>query len=173
MKRIALLCVAVGLSASCGSSKHATGTTTTSAPSSTLAQRPTSTPVSGRWVNPTAAVTIGVTEGVIKQRSGTIWTGDLSGKTTYISYVHAVPNQTGAFAGTIDEIFSGSVRGIGRGQLFLAEKITVSATGAVLNIARITRGTGGLVAVRGNLRFTGTANLSGIGNGPYTGMIHR
>ena len=127
--------------------------------------------MAGKWVNPTAAVTLSSTGGVIKQRSGTVWTGDLNGKTTFSALLRADPKNAGALVGTIDEVFTGSVRGIGQGRLFLAEEITVSGTGALVVVATIKRGDAALQGVRGRLRFTGTSDVRGIGDGVYSGSI--
>jgi hypothetical protein len=171
MKRVALLCCVFALAAGCASSTHSAGTATSSSSTTRPSVARSTVLVKGRWVNPTAAVTIGTPGGGIKQRSGTIWTGDLNGKTTYTATFRADPKRAGAFVGTIDEVFVGSVRGVGRGRLFLTERFTVSATGAVVNVGQVVRGDGGLKGVRGRLRFTGTADLRGIGRGTFTGVL--
>jgi hypothetical protein len=171
MKRFALVCCAFAVATGCGRSTHSAGTATSSSSTTRPSIARSTAPVDGRWVNPTAAVTVGTTGGVIEQRSGTIWTGDLDGKTTYTASFRADPKHAGAYVGTIDEVFDGSMRGVGRGRLFLTESFTVSATGAVVNVGRIVRGDGGLKGVGGRLRFTGTSDLRGIGQGTFTGAL--
>ena len=144
----------------------------------TTARAPES--VHGTWVNSTPAVSLGTSALGFKQRSGTTWTGDLAGTTTYVAYTRADPRHPGAGVGTIDEIFTGSVSGIGHGRLYLREHFTVAASGgAIRNAATITRGDGGLTGVKGAIVFVGTldvnadgtAAISGLGRGSYTGTI--
>ena len=120
------------LAMNCSSSSPATQTSPTKpAISAPALAHPTVSPITGKWVNPTAAVTLSSTGGVIKQRSGTVWKGDLNGKTTFNAILRSDPKRAGFLVGTIDEVFTGSVRGIGHGRLFLIEQISVSGTGAL------------------------------------------
>ena len=172
MKRLALLFCVLTFTASCGSSSH-NAAAPTSAPTagSAPAPSPTADAVAGKWANPTAAITLSSAGGVIKQRSGSVWTGDLDGKTTFNAVLHADPKTAGVLVGTIDEVFTGSVRGIGQGRLFLSEQITDSANGGVIVDATIVRGDAELKGVTGHLHFTGTSNIQGIGDGVYAGSL--
>lgn len=131
-------------------------------------------------MNATPAVSLGNSARGFKQRSGTTWTGDLVGTTTYVAYTRSDPAHPGAGLGDIDEIFTGAVRGVGRGRLYLSERFTVAAKGgAIRNVATIERGDGGLVGVTGAVVFIGTLDVntdgsvavSGMGHGTYTGTI--
>jgi uncharacterized protein (DUF2147 family) len=172
VKRVALLfCVCI-LAASCGSSSHATEAPTSApAASSPAAPSPTAEAVTGKWANPTAAITLSSTGGVIKQRSGSVWTGDLDGKTTFNAVLHADPKAAGSLVGTINETFTGSVHDIGQGHLFLSEEITDSKNGGVVVDATVLRGDAGLKGVTGHLHFTGSSDIQGIGDGTYTGSL--
>ncbi len=175
MKRLAIwcCCAVTVFAAGCGSGSHtdASPSPTAAAVSSPASTGPAVKAVSGKWANPTAAVTLSSTGGVIKQRSGSIWTGDLDGKTTFNAVLRADPTSAGALVGTINEVFTGSVRGIGQGHLFLTEEITDTASGGVTVSATIVRGDGELKGVTGHLRFTGSSDINGIGDGVYTGSI--
>ncbi len=172
MRRLAMLCCFVGFAASCSSSHTNTSPSPTVPPvSSPASTGPTSAAVSGKWANPTAAVTLSSSGRFIKQRQGSIWTGDLDGKTTFNAVLRADPKSAGALVGTINEVFTGSVGGIGQGRLFLTEEITDTASGGATVDATIVRGDAGLKGVTGRLHFTGSSDIRGIGDGVYTGTV--
>src|SRR3954453_15965088 len=115
MTRLLLLGCVLALAASCSSSRKSAGGDTSTAATSTstppTTARPT-TSVQGKWVNGTPAVSLGSTAQGFKQRSGTTWTADPPGTTTYVAYTRSDPAHVGAGVGDVDEVFTGSVRGI-------------------------------------------------------------
>jgi hypothetical protein len=181
-RRLISCALALALAASCSSAKKADNAapTTTVAPSTTTARR--HTPVRGGWVNSTPAVSLGASVRGIKQRSGTTWNGDLAGTTSYVAYTRSDPKHPGVLIATIDEVFTGSLRGVGHGRLFLGERMTVAAKGgAMRNVATIKRGDGDLAGATGTIVFLGKLDtnadgsvaVSGLGHGTYTGTIAR
>src|SRR3954452_8105747 len=89
MGSVVLLLGCASLATSCNSGSTATQTPATKPPSYATSAHPTVAPVTGKWVNPTAAVTVSSTGGLIKQRSGTVWSGDLDGTTTFSAVLRA------------------------------------------------------------------------------------
>ncbi len=182
MRQILLVSCALAVVAGCSSASRpvSDAPSTTIAASTTVTRSRATESVHGTWVNATPATSLGSTALGFKQRSGTTWTGDLVGSTSYVAYTRSDPKHPGVAVGTIDEVFTGSVNGIGRGHLYLSERFTIADKGgAIRNAATIKRGDGGLTGVTGTIVFVGTLDLnadglvavSGLGHGTYTGAI--
>ena len=105
--------------------------------------------------------------------TGTIWHGDLEGRTTGVT--HGVVNtRTLANEGTVTETFTGRVAGIGSGHLNLDELFRVTSRGDLTVTARIVGGDGALAGVHGTMHFTGYSDLlTGKRAGTYTAHIIR
>jgi len=104
---------------------------------------------------------------------GTIWHGDLEGRTVFV--IHGVVDPpTGASTGTNDEVFTGSVSGIGSGKLHFDETFVNRANGTIAIDAHIIGAEGALEGLRGTMHFVGSDNpRTGAGAGSYTAQFSR
>jgi hypothetical protein len=105
--------------------------------------------------------------------SGTVWHGDLEGRTRFV--MHGVVDPTTfASSGTNDEVFTGTVAGLGSGRLHFAETFTNAADGTVSIDAHIVGAEGELEGLRGTMHFSGHGNpQTGAGTGTYTAQFSR
>lgn len=97
------------------------------------------------------------------------WSGSLTGTTTFV--LRALVDPAGRAVGTIQETFVGTVAGVGSGSLHFTEAATQDAGGALRITAIATTGTGDLSGVAGALRFVGTTDPAGVGDGQYVGTL--
>ncbi len=128
--------------------------------------------VAGRWSNPDPLTIVSSSQhrGITTLRftGHSRWTGDLLGTTSFTG--HGRIDRNGVLTGTLDERFTGRVREVGQGTLTFAETFRIdTVSGAVLVEARTTGGSSRLSHVRLTLRFTGTSDAQGVGQGRYTG----
>jgi len=179
--RLGSRCVAIacGFAAltGCSSSTNAASPPTSTTP------RSTTTAAAGRsrrgtYVQP--AVTIsdletlpGGKKASFRADSGTVWHGDLEGRTEFVMH-GVVDPATFASTGTNDEVFTGTVAGLGSGKLHFAERFTNAADGTVSIDARIVGAEGALEGLRGTMHFSGRGNpQTGAGTGTYTAQFSR
>jgi hypothetical protein len=130
--------------------------------------------VAGRWNNPdpltitSSSQHHGIT--TITFTGSSLWTGDLLGRTSFTG--HGRINRHGVLSGALVEQFTGRVREVGQGTLSFSERFRIDLiSGALLINARITGGTSQLSHLHGTLRFTGTSDAQGVGQGPFTGSL--
>src|SRR5690349_8770930 len=115
---VAIACGVAALTG-CSSSAHSASPPTTPARSTTSTAPGRSR--RGTYVQPATTPTDikklpGGKEASYRADSGTVWHGDLEGTTMFV--IHGVVTlATNANRGTIDEVFAGSVSGIGAGHL--------------------------------------------------------
>jgi hypothetical protein len=171
---VVVVLVLLGACGSSGSAKSDTGASTTAG--STGSRAVSAFGVKGTWVNPQPAIDTGAKiiggRSRLTQRSATIWRGDLHGATTFSSAFNVDPAHQGGFIGDIEEVFTGTVRGVGAGRLHFTEKLIYSVTTGAVDIrATVTRGEGALLGMTGHLHFTGTSAASGVGHGIYDGSL--
>jgi hypothetical protein len=167
------LVAAVAAGGGCGSSGDESTATTASSTSTTTTSDLDGTylqpPVTPEDVEPqpdgeTATFTV---------TSGTTWHGDLEGDTE-LTMDGVLDLTTNASSGTIDETFTGTVAGIGRGHLHLSETFTIDPTGAIEIDATVLDGDGDLSDVAGTMHFVGTGDpVTGEGGGTYTASFTR
>jgi hypothetical protein len=75
--------------------------------------------------------------------------------------------------GTVDEVFTGSVAGVGAGHLHFAETYT-DTNGNVSVDCTIVSGDGALAALRGTMHFAGSGvPATGAGRGTYVATFTR
>ena len=100
--------------------------------------------------------------------SGTIWHGDLEGTTKFV--FHGIADiKTYASVGTSNEVFTGSMVGVGSGHLRFREKLKTDAQGTLTVDATIVGSDGALDAMQGTMHFAGKGVPStGEGSGTYT-----
>jgi hypothetical protein len=128
--------------------------------------------VSGNWTNSTPCNTTFFDEhtGYLKCDGFTDWSGNFTGSSHYF-FNGFVNLMTGDIFGRLNETFTGE--GLGKqGTFHMDEVMTISASTGVIRIeSLVDGGTGGFTNLDGALRFDGTSDTSGIGNGTYSGHV--
>jgi hypothetical protein len=98
------------------------------------------------------------------------WSGSFVGTTTFAG--SAVVNLTnGTTRGTLTEVFTGSVAGLGSGTISFREPFFISAGGTLRLEYVITGASGALAGVLGAGVFVGTSAPDGSGSGTYSGTL--
>jgi hypothetical protein len=141
------------------------------------AQAPTRYVVRGTYLQPTVRLedvkTLSKQTSSYRVDTGTIWHGDLEGRSTVVMY-GVVDTRTSANKGTDDETFTGNVKGIGSGHLTFEESFQISRKGDLTLIAHILSGDGPLAGLHGSFRLTGYSNpVTGKRLATYTGHFSR
>ena len=110
--------------------------------------------------------------------AGDEWDGDLVGHTTYTG--HGTLNiSTGEFRAIYDETFTGTVAGLGTGQLHFVEYAQAGPTNLGQVDCLVVGATGDLAGVRGGVEFRATSVVdpdpsgNGTSYGSYTGYLVR
>jgi hypothetical protein len=170
--RIVLLVVAVTTALAACSSASASKPGAVSAANTAPAPTTRTHQLHGSYVQPALKISDlkpipGGTKESFRADGGTIWHGDLEGRTAFVMH-GVVDTKTHATSGTNTEVFTGSMAGVGRGHIHFLETFTSDAKGTLSLDATITGSDDALIGLSGTMHFAGPSNpTTGAGYGTY------
>ncbi len=102
---------------------------------------------------------------------GTNWYGQLSGTSTYTGTVWSDGAPPAALNGILHETFTGSLAGVGSGQIHCLDELSVGADGVGRVDCMVTGGTGRFKYAQGEVHFAATTAADGSTTGTTDGFL--